>query len=110
MPGVTRDEARNRIADLVGDSVYQALGLKEALEDERRALEAQDIDALDFGDDRPVLMTEKDAVKCRGFASGRLWYLPVDAAFSAEDARRLLKVAGGDLLRSRQEVADDRGT
>ena len=32
-----------------------------------------------FGDDRPVLMTEKDAVKCTGFASGQHWYLPVKA-------------------------------
>ena len=47
MHNVTRDEARSLIADLIGDSVYQALGLKEALEDERRALEAQDIDTLD---------------------------------------------------------------
>ena len=32
-----------------------------------------------FRDERPVVMTEKDAVKCRGFATGRHWYLPVDA-------------------------------
>ena len=32
-----------------------------------------------FGDDRPVLMTEKDAVKCTGFASAQHWYLPVKA-------------------------------
>ena len=37
---------------------------------------AQDID---FRDERPVIMTEKDAVKCRRFANGRHWYLPVDA-------------------------------
>lgn len=36
---------------------------------------------LDFGDARPVLMTEKDAVKCAGFADGRLWQLPVTAVF-----------------------------
>jgi flagellar biosynthesis/type III secretory pathway chaperone len=34
------------MADLLGDSVYQALGLKETLDDERRALEAQDVGAL----------------------------------------------------------------
>jgi tetraacyldisaccharide 4'-kinase len=32
-----------------------------------------------FGDDLPVLMTEKDAVKCGGFADRRCWYLPVEA-------------------------------
>ena len=34
---------------------------------------------LDFGDGYPVLMTEKDAVKCRPFACENHWYLPVDA-------------------------------
>ena len=46
MPTISPHEARAQIADLIGDSVYEALGLKEALEDERRALEAQDIDGL----------------------------------------------------------------
>lgn len=46
MPDISRDEARRRIVDIIGDSVYQALGLKEALEDERRALEAEDMEAL----------------------------------------------------------------
>ncbi|MFT6408841.1 MAG: tetraacyldisaccharide 4'-kinase [Arenicella sp.] len=34
-------------------------------------------------DDRPVLMTEKDAVKCLEIASENHWYLPVDAMLSA---------------------------
>ena len=33
---------------------------------------------LAFDDDRPILMTEKDAVKCRAFASERMWYLPAE--------------------------------
>jgi tetraacyldisaccharide 4'-kinase len=45
---------------------------------------------LDFGDALPVLMTEKDAVKCTGMADSRLWYVPVDAVFSEPDARELL--------------------
>lgn len=44
---ITPDEARARIVDMIGDCVYQALGLKEALEDECRALESRDIEALD---------------------------------------------------------------
>lgn len=32
-----------------------------------------------FGE-RPLIMTEKDAVKCRGFALDHWWYLPVSAA------------------------------
>ena len=46
---------------------------------------------LQFGDDLPVLMTEKDAVKCTAFANPRLWYVPVAAQFPAADARELLK-------------------
>jgi tetraacyldisaccharide 4'-kinase len=45
---------------------------------------------LRFGDALPVLMTEKDAVKCRPFADARLWYVPVAARFSDADARELL--------------------
>ncbi len=37
---------------------------------------------LAFGDQRPVLMTEKDAVKCRAFAGPHHWYVPVDAVLS----------------------------
>ncbi|MGB0132817.1 tetraacyldisaccharide 4'-kinase [Dokdonella sp.] len=34
---------------------------------------------LEFGDELPILMTEKDAVKCKGFANPRLWVVPVAA-------------------------------
>jgi tetraacyldisaccharide 4'-kinase len=37
-----------------------------------------------------VLMTEKDAVKCAAFADARLWYVPVAARFSEQDARQLM--------------------
>ena len=47
---------------------------------------------LDFGDGLAVLMTEKDAVKCREAADPRLWYVPVEAAFSEADSRRLLEL------------------
>jgi tetraacyldisaccharide 4'-kinase len=45
---------------------------------------------LAFADQLPVLMTEKDAVKCVAFADARLWYVPVSAQFSDADAQRLL--------------------
>lgn len=35
---------------------------------------------LEFGDDDPVVMTEKDAVKCKRFAKPHHWVLPVSAA------------------------------
>lgn len=47
---------------------------------------------LDFGDGLAVLMTEKDAVKCRQLAQPRLWYVPVEATFSEADSRRLLEL------------------
>ncbi len=34
---------------------------------------------LNFGDDRPVLMTEKDAVKCRAFAAAQVWAVTAHA-------------------------------
>jgi len=34
---------------------------------------------LDFASDNPVIMTEKDMVKCLRFASRDCWYLPVEA-------------------------------
>jgi tetraacyldisaccharide 4'-kinase len=49
------------------------------------------VDELEFGDAAPVLMTEKDAVKCRAFASSRLWYVPVTARFSDAHAARVLE-------------------
>jgi len=45
---------------------------------------------LRFKDDRPVIMTEKDAVKCGGFAQMHHWYLPVDAVLSEAFSEQLL--------------------
>ncbi len=36
---------------------------------------------LEFDDDLPVVITEKDAVKCRQFGVEGVWVLPVDAEF-----------------------------
>jgi tetraacyldisaccharide 4'-kinase len=44
---------------------------------------------LQFADGLPVLMTEKDAVKCRSFGGTDRWYLPVSASFSEADAHAL---------------------
>jgi tetraacyldisaccharide 4'-kinase len=45
---------------------------------------------LAFGDGVPVLMTEKDAVKCRGYPADGLAYLEVAARIGAPDAARLV--------------------
>jgi len=46
-------------------------------------------DFNDFNENIPLLMTEKDAVKCRGFCSPNWWYLPVDAIFSQAEQQVL---------------------
>jgi len=47
-------------------------------------------DCFDNVDDKlPLLMTEKDAVKCRAFAKDHWWYLPVDALISYEQIEQL---------------------
>jgi tetraacyldisaccharide 4'-kinase len=63
----------------------------------------QDTD-LRFADNWPVLMTEKDAVKCAGFAEPRCWFVPVTAEFSELEARALL-----DLIIARIKRASKSG-
>jgi tetraacyldisaccharide 4'-kinase len=46
---------------------------------------------FDFGDDLPIIMTEKDAVKCQAFADKTFWYLPVAAELTPEFAKILLQ-------------------
>jgi tetraacyldisaccharide 4'-kinase len=47
--------------------------------------------AADFsGINGPVLMTEKDAVKCQHFANDDWYFLPVDARFSEKDTADIL--------------------
>ena len=45
-----------------------------------------------FAGGAPVLMTEKDAVKCERFADDRHWCVPVEATLSSELEARLLAV------------------
>ncbi len=45
---------------------------------------------LDFGGKEPVVMTEKDAVKCTRFARAHWWYVPVDATLDPALAERIL--------------------
>ncbi len=45
---------------------------------------------LNFGDNLPILMTEKDAVKCAAFADDRCWYVPVTAEFVESEAQDLI--------------------
>lgn len=56
---------------------------------DHQALTESDVQALAH-DTQTLIMTEKDAVKCRGFAQGNWWYLPVEATLSQPEADRLL--------------------
>ncbi len=49
--------------------------------------------ATDFGfaTGQPVLMTEKDAVKCARFAQDDWWWVPVEASFGASFAQQFLQ-------------------
>jgi tetraacyldisaccharide 4'-kinase len=56
---------------------------------------------LQFGDGLPVLMTEKDAVKCTGADLAGLWMVPVEAGFEPAEAVALAalvreRIAGGN--------------
>ncbi len=47
---------------------------------------------LQFNDDLAILMTEKDAVKCRRFVTPQMWYVPVQAHLPEALALRLLQM------------------
>ncbi|MEI8633896.1 tetraacyldisaccharide 4'-kinase [Vibrio sp. PP-XX7] len=61
----------------------------------------QDLEALCLRGDH-VIMTEKDAVKCRAFAKENWWFLPVSAAFHSVDEQRILTLI--------EEVAEHYGS
>lgn len=46
---------------------------------------------LEFGEQLPILMTSKDAVKCRAFAAAECWELPVQAHLGSGAAERILE-------------------
>jgi tetraacyldisaccharide 4'-kinase len=50
---------------------------------------------LAFAGDDPVVMTEKDAVKCRAFARASWWYLPVEAQVDAQLERDIIQALEG---------------
>ena len=56
---------------------------------DHQALAQKDVDAL-LQPGETLVMTEKDAVKCRPFAQPDWWYLPVDAELAGDAAEKLL--------------------
>jgi tetraacyldisaccharide 4'-kinase len=59
---------------------------------------------LNFGDNLPILMTEKDAVKCAAFADDRCWYVPVTAEFAEQESSELV-----DLVLARVKAFNTHG-
>lgn len=76
-------------------ATLRALGLApvEHVFADHHAFKAAD---LAFDDALPIVMTEKDAVKCAAFATDRMWCLKVTVQFEHADAVRLI-----NLLRTR---------
>ena len=78
--------------------MLQALGIDvvaHALPDHAR-LQIEDIS---FADDLPVLMTEKDAVKCGEIAGPHHWYVPVSVVFDEGDSEALESVVAKSIER-----------
>ncbi|WP_039056350.1 tetraacyldisaccharide 4'-kinase [Enterobacter sp. Bisph1] len=57
---------------------------------DHQALSLNDVTSL-VQPGQTLVMTEKDAVKCRAFAQNNWWYLPVDAQLEGEQAEKLLQ-------------------
>lgn len=90
---VANDQTQCQLIDLQGQTVHAVAGIGnpqrffDTLRDagleviphafpDHHSFTDQD---LQFDDDNPVLMTEKDAVKCRKLGGDKLWYVPVEA-------------------------------
>lgn len=49
------------------------------------------------GENHLIIMTEKDAIKCRDFATENMWFLPVEARLEQEFEERLLEKIASDI-------------
>ena len=49
------------------------------------------LEDLKFDDSKPVLITEKDAVKCHLFAPDNVWCVPIKLELGAADGDRLMR-------------------
>lgn len=58
-----------------------------------------------FTDDKPVLMTEKDAVKCSSLSLPRHWFVPVATSLDDMDSREILGRIEAAVSKRRHELA-----
>ncbi|GKW21731.1 tetraacyldisaccharide 4'-kinase [Pectobacterium araliae] len=57
---------------------------------DHQSYQPEQLESLTQDVKQPLLMTEKDAVKCRAFAKDNWWYLPVDAVLIEPHGTQLL--------------------
>jgi len=62
------------------------------------------VEDISFADDRPVLMTEKDAVKCAKIAGPQHWYVPISATFDDSESAALLGIVAKIIRRRAKEA------
>jgi tetraacyldisaccharide 4'-kinase len=76
------------------EGFFQALRVAGLTVDARALPDHVQLRAADlaFPDDHPVLMTEKDAVKCSSSRDSRLWVVRADLVIDEKDAERALGV------------------
>jgi tetraacyldisaccharide 4'-kinase len=65
-------------------------------------------DDIVFDDGMPVLMTEKDATRCRQFADERHWFLAVDVQWQDDDGERLFDQVSRSLKARKGEAVGQR--
>lgn len=101
-----RQRCRKRSAEgFSGETVHAVAGIGnpdrffQSLRDQGLNIEphafpdhhAYSIRDFGFAGDEPLIMTEKDAIKCQAFARENDWFQPVEAVLPADFAPRLLK-------------------
>ncbi|WP_113625815.1 tetraacyldisaccharide 4'-kinase [Pectobacterium peruviense] len=57
---------------------------------DHQSYQPEQLESLTRDATQPLLMTEKDAVKCKAFAHDNWWYLPVDAVLAEPHGTQLL--------------------
>lgn len=77
-----------RFYDLLERLPYQ---IKTFSFPDHHAFTAADFEQADIDPHQPVVMTEKDAVKCREFAKANFWYLSVEVTLESEFSERIVK-------------------
>jgi tetraacyldisaccharide 4'-kinase len=78
---------------------FDALEAEKIIVEPHALPDHADLSAADFefDDDHPILITEKDAVKCEKFGSDRLWCVVTDLEFSKGHGERLLEILSRSL-------------